>query len=112
MFGRNKSGLDDDIANLQDEASDVLRAIEKLDRKIFEGINDYQLENGSHVKNVVLEKLNTDQCNRVLTNFVGRFYERKNTHHQYKVVLDKNSNELAVISAEMSPKHICIHRPE
>lgn len=112
MFGRDMSGLKDDIANLQNEASEVLRAIERLDQKIYEGINDYQLKNGSHVKTTMLDKLNTSQHQRVLANFAGRFYEHVSTHHQYRIILDQHDSQLAVVSAEMSPKHTCIHRSE
>ena len=110
MSGHGRSRLEDNIAILQNEAPEVLRAIENLNREIYDGINDYQLKNGSHIRITALNKLNPNQRQRVLENFVGRFYERESTHHQYKIVLDPNDSKLTVISAEISQEHFCFHQ--
>jgi len=112
MFGRDFSGLDKDIERLKREAPAVLRAENELDREIFNGINENALREGSTVRTKVLDSLNTNQRQRVLSNFNGRFYERKATHHQYKVVVDPVDGVIALVSEEISRHHLCIdHSP-
>jgi|GEM_PF-6327231 len=114
MLGRDLGRLTDDIEILKSEASEVLHAIETLDRKIFDGINEYLLKDGSHVETTGLNALNANQKQRVLAHFEGRFYEHAKTHHQYKVHVDSKDCRIAIASGTISKtaEHFCIVRPE
>ena len=114
MFGHNMSGLVDDIRDLKGEAPAVLQAEEDLDREIYAGINKNRLHSGSYVSTRALDALNVNQRLRVLNNFNGRYYEREETHGQFKVVIDYEDGRLTLVSAQLSSTHthLHIHRSE
>jgi len=113
MFGRDLGSITDDIETLANEASEVLHAIETLDREIFDGINSLHLKNGSHVETKAVSTLKDSQKKRVLAHFEGRFYEHAASHHQYKVHVDPKDCRIAIVSTAMSntKEHFCIIRP-
>jgi hypothetical protein len=100
------------MAQLKGDAQKVLDAIKHLRQSIHSGIQNNDLKDGSYIDATVLNGLSLSQRLRVLQNIVGPYYEHKKTHNQYKVVLDESENKLVLISAQMSPEHVCVHYPE
>ena len=106
------SGLEDDLAALENEAPEVLQAIETLSQDVFNNIQSYALKNGSHIDTRILTTLTRTQRHRILANFDGRYFERIATHVQHKVVWERDTDKLSLIIQEAAHEHICIPRPK
>lgn len=111
MYGNDLSGVIDDLAELVRNAPEVLEAISAIDKEIYDGIQSYKLKNGSHIDTTMLNGLSESDRQTVLSNIVGRFYEREDTHHQYKVVLDEDTDRIALVTENMSRKYLHVYRP-
>jgi len=103
-----------DIENLLNELSAeaprVIAATQALVHQIFNGIQQDKLVNGSHIKSSALDKLETNERNRVLSSIVGRYFEHLKSETQYKVV--KDGARIALLQEEMAVPHICVPPPK
>ena len=107
----NTTGDIKDLLNeLSTEAPRVLAATKALEHQIFNGIQQDKLVNGSHIKSSALDKLETNERNRVLSSIVGRYFEHLKSETQYKVV--KDGARIALLQEEMAVPHICVPPPK
>ena len=103
-------GIEDLLNELSNEAPRVLAATKALEHQIFSGIQDRTLVNGRHITTSALEKLNSNERQRVLAGIIGRYFENQASHAQYKVVRD--GTRIALLKEEMAVSHICVPPPK
>jgi hypothetical protein len=107
------SGDDTEESNYLEERTTVrqrfARVMKDLNKKIFNNIRDYKFNNGSRVSMKAFDKLTHQERHQLYSSFDGKIYERPTTHVQYKIVWDKDNDELIVLDADPTPKHRCIH---
>jgi len=103
-------GIEDLLNELSNEAPRVFAALHTLEHEIFNGIQDRSLVNGRHIKTTALDKLNSNESQRVLASIIGRYFENLKSHAQYKVV--KDGARIGLLREEMAVPHICTPPPE